>query len=424
MYFEYRSDKLFWHGINLQKTSEQVEQLLKDQFSYSGCYYLYNATVLKDRVNRLLRQLPQNRFFYSVKSLSNINILKLLRSYPKIGVDVVSSNEIRRALKAGFSAKEIVFAGVGKTIQEISFAIEQGIKSFHVESIAEIEQIEKVAANMNKQARVAIRLNPDIQVDTHKYITTGKSENKFGIMPREIDNVLNVINNSAHIELIGLQVHLGSLINEVEPFIKSLEFLVNRADSLKKEHDIGIEYLSLGGGLGIDYKSIESNEAAGIDLSLLNQKLQHINSSYQIDFEPGRYISAYAGLLMSHIIYIKEKPDFKIAITDAGMTELIRPALYEAHHPVLPVNKAEGSDLYDIVGPICETADFFRKKIKLNTLAAGDRMVVAHTGAYGSVMASNYNSRLMAPEVIIDNDNIQIIRKPQTFDQLIENELL
>ena len=415
-----------WQGNDLENTCIEIESLLEERYKYSGAYFLYSEEVIRKRISYLVESLPRCTFFYSVKSLSNIHILEILHDYERVGLDVVSAGEILRAISAGFEGNEMVFAGVGKSEKEIILGLQKEIKSFHVESLAEIKNIARIAASIGKTARIALRVNPDIAVNTHKYITTAKDENKFGISKSEISEAINLVTESSSLRLNGLQIHLGSQIKEVGPYIESLKFMLKLREEYANVENIDMEYFSLGGGFGIDYNRRDDSAPEDFPVAEFYSRLQpFLEDNIKIALEPGRFISAYSGLLISKILYLKEKKNFTIAICNSGMTELIRPALYEAHHPILPLVNSGKEKTYDIVGPVCESADFFALKRKMSELIEGSRLAVLHAGAYGSVMSSNYNTRPLVPEVLLTAEgSIQIIRKPQSVEQILELEAI
>jgi diaminopimelate decarboxylase len=426
MYYKYDNNRLCWHNSDLTKLCPKIELSLKNTYDYTGPYFLYHENILHERLGLFDKNFSNSRFYYSVKSLSNTHILRLIRQYKSFGLDVVSGGEIERGLEAGFGGSDMVYAGVGKTEDEIKLGLNCNLKSFHVESVSEIRQIERVSAREGVKGPITLRLNPDIAVDTHKYIMTGVEDSKFGINADELVEAISILRKSKNLKLMGLQIHLGSQIIDVNVYIKGLDFLERIASEVESALNLKIEYVSLGGGFGIDYNSVFTTDPTVefplVDLSkLVNQRK---TTRRRIDFEPGRFISAHSGLLLAHVLYLKPRKDYTIAIVDAGMSELIRPALYEAKHRIFTLSdhSSEMKD-YDIVGPICESSDFFAKKIPINILNEGDRIVVAHTGAYGSVMSSNYNSRPYVPEFLLEEDNFRLIRKPQRIQDIYSLEL-
>jgi len=426
MFFNYLNNQLLWKKSNLCKLTENIEKELLKDYKYIGPYFIYNQNILIDRLTKMNQLLKNNHLFYSVKSCSNIHILKIIKQFGNFGLDVVSAGEIYRGLLAGFSGDNMVFAGVGKTNAEIQYALENNIKSFHVESLEELENISNIAKSLKKNASIALRINPDISVETHEFITTAKEENKFGISEYDIEKALRSIHTSDRLKLIGLQLHLGSQILDVDSYIDGLSFLKEKALFTEKYLNIELEYLSLGGGFGIDYDTTTQIEVDEFSIEKLAHLLAKEELKWRIDFEPGRFISAYMGILLSHVQYVKKKKDFEILITDSGMTEVIRPALYGGRHPVLPLrHHSNALSTYDVVGPICESTDFFAKKIQLTEVKVKDKLALLHVGAYGSTMSSNYNSRVLVPEILIadDDSSFQIIRTPQSKEQMLANEI-
>ncbi len=426
MFFQYKHESLYWQDIKLKEITNDIVCKLQKNYEYEGAFFLYHKNILHQRVSDFIRVFPNSLFYFSVKSLSNINILKELCQYKKVGLDVVSVGEMHRGFQAGFDAERMVFSGVGKTEKEIQFAIQKRIKSIHIESLSELKKVIEISKQEKISSQIALRLNPSIDTFTHEYIATGAQDTKFGIDSRELDDALQLIIQATEqtIQLSSLHIHLGSQIFDAEPYIKALIFLNN---FLEKHQYLNIHNLSLGGGFGIDYKSILLHEKINkFPLEKLSVLLAKNNkNNYKISFEPGRFISAPSGLLMCRVLYIKPKAGCHIGITNAGMSELIRPTLYQAEHRILNiVTHTQEKKKYDIVGPICETGDFFVKGASLNTLREGDYLAVTHAGAYASSMSSNYNSRPFVPEVLIDNrGNFQIIKKPQRYKELFINEL-
>lgn len=431
MYYEYKNNELYWKNALLEKITSEIDRYNQANFSYQGPYYIYHKKILEDRIScfesndykKNKDNLPSS--FFSVKSLSNIHILKIFQERHDWGLDVVSIGEIERAKHAGFNGERIVFAGVGKTENEISQAIHYAIRAFHVESLQELKKIADIAQEMNTKAGIALRINPDIEAKTHAFITTGKEENKFGISLYELSDALSIIKNNSSLILKGLQAHIGSQIIEIGPYQKALEKLIQIEKEIPSDLKENFEYISLGGGFGIHYENPfkEKNNNKEFPVKKWLQSINSKDYGYQIITEPGRFISAYSGALISHVLYNKEKNQFTISITDSGISELIRPALYSAYHPILPlIIKEKNTHPHDIVGPICETGDFFAKKIPMPNLQSGEKIAIAHAGAYSSTMASNYNSRPMVPEFLIEDTEFKIIRKPQSLDQMLQNE--
>ncbi|HON56695.1 MAG TPA: diaminopimelate decarboxylase, partial [bacterium] len=356
---------------------------------------------------------------FSIKTCSNINIIKILKEQGA-GCDIVSGGELYRALKAKVAPEKIVYAGVGKTAEEIEYALKSKILMFNCESIPEIELINKIAGKLKTTARIAIRVNPDVDAHTHSKITTGKKENKFGI---SIDIVADLYKNikkkMKNIEIYGVHCHIGSQITEISPFEKALDKVLNLIDELEK-CGISIKTLNLGGGLGIQYMP----DKKPIDIKkygqMVSSKLQ--NRKLKLILEPGRYIAGNSGVLLTKVIYVKETTVKKFAITDAAMNDLIRPTLYEAYHHIIPLKKSNKKEKYDIVGPVCESGDYFAKDRELPKVQSGDYLAILSAGAYGFSMSSNYNSRPRAAEILVDGNKSILIRKRETYQDLVKPE--
>jgi len=355
---------------------------------------------------------------YSVKANSNISILKALVD-KGAGLDIVSGGELFRALKAGCPAERIVYASVGKTDREIEEAIRRGILSFNVESLPELENINRISKKLGKTARVAIRINPDVEAKTHKFITTGKITNKFGIDLDSAYKILLLRNNFGNVKVVGLHIHIGSQIAESEPFVAAIKKIADFIGHLQRI-GIGLEYFNIGGGLGIIYNR-ETPQTAQKYAKKILPILKKLN--LKIILEPGRFIVGNSGILVTKVLYIKSTPKKKFIIVDAGMNDLIRPALYEAYHNILPLSEPAGrNELADVVGPICESGDFFAKERRLPLLRGGDHLAIMGAGAYGFSMSSNYNSRCRAQEVMVVGDRVFVIRKREAYGDLVRNE--
>lgn len=355
---------------------------------------------------------------YAVKTNANLSILNTL-ARSGAGADIVSSGELYRALKAGFKPEKIVFAGVGKTAEEISYALENNILMFNVESLPELEIIQRTARRMEKTAPIAFRVNPDINPKTHHHISTGLAQNKFGISIHHALEAYEQASQSKELRVIGVQVHIGSQITSVEPFVEAVEKVLGLVKSLQK---IGLEisYIDLGGGLGITYE--DEMPPAPVDLAKAIVPLLK-GHPYTYIFEPGRYIAGTAGILLTKVLYVKETPVKKFVIVDAGMNDLSRPILYDAYHEILPVEEKGGNEMIvDIVGPICESGDYFARKRALPLVEQGDLLAIFNTGAYGFSMSSNYNARPRACEVMVIDDTFEVVRERETFEDLIRKE--
>ncbi|MEP4036852.1 diaminopimelate decarboxylase [Pseudophaeobacter sp.] len=361
---------------------------------------------------------------YAMKAASNQAILKTL-AQAGAGMDVVSQGEYMRAKAAGVPGDKIVFSGVGKTMEEIRCALSGGIRQFNVESEPEMAVINAVAQELGLVAPITIRVNPDVDAKTHAKIATGKSENKFGIPISRAREVYAHAASLPGLKVIGIDCHIGSQLTDLEPFRKAYEKIAELTESLRADgHDI--RRLDLGGGLGIPYT--RSNEAPPLPVEygqLIKDTLGHLGC--EIEIEPGRLIAGNAGLMVSKVIYVKSGEDREFLIVDGAMNDLIRPAMYEAHHDIVAVNEpAPGIENrpYDIVGPVCETGDTFAKQRDMPPLSAGNLIAFRSAGAYGAVMASEYNSRPLIPEVLVHGDQFAVIRPRPDFDEMINRDTI
>jgi len=410
--FYFQNDVLYCDRVNL------YELALKTKTPF----WVYSESVLKSGFlawKNAFRAL-NTTICYSVKSLSNINILKILASLGS-GFDIVSGGELFRVQKANGDMSKTVFAGVGKTETEIISALKANIRMFNCESFEEIQRINILASKMKKTANCAIRLNPDINPDTHHHITTGHKENKFGILFDDLKKFIPKIKKFSRVNISGIHFHIGSQILSVKPFVESLKKVMFYIDRLT-ELGLEIHSINIGGGLGIPYqkdqKSLPVSELADSILPLLR------NRGLELFVEPGRSISAPAGILIVQVQYIKKSGKKTFIITDGGMNDLIRPAFYNAYHEILPLRKHSGTIVADVVGPVCESSDFFAKDRTLSKIKQGDFLAIMNSGAYGSVMSSRYNSRPFIAELIVSDNTVNIIRKNESLEDLIKNEVL
>jgi len=361
---------------------------------------------------------------YAMKAASNQAILKTL-AQAGAGMDVVSVGEYLRARAAGVPGERIVFSGVGKTADEIRTALEGGIRQFNVESEPEMQVLSAVAVSLGKIAPITIRVNPDVDARTHAKIATGKSENKFGIPISRAREVYAMAAALPGLEVIGIDVHIGSQLTELEPFEQAYTKVAELTRILRADGH-NIRRLDLGGGLGIPYA--RSNDAPPLPTdygALIKRTLGHLGC--EIEIEPGRLIAGNAGLMVAQVIYVKSGEDREFLILDAAMNDLIRPAMYEAHHDIIPViEPAPGTEqrAYDIVGPVCESGDTFAKQRDMPPLESGDLIAFRSAGAYGAVMSSEYNSRLLIPEVLVNGDQFAVIRARPTFDEMINRDTI
>ncbi len=411
-YFNYKNGQLFAEDVALEDIAKQ----------YGTPCYVYSRATLERHYhafNDAFGDQP-HLICYSVKANSNIAILNLLARLGS-GFDIVSLGELERVLKAGGDPKKVVFSGVGKRADEMQRALEVGIRCFNVESAAELERLNDVAASMGKIASISIRVNPDVDAKTHPYISTGLKENKFGIDISLVDAVYLRAAEMENIEVTGIDCHIGSQLTEVTPFMDALERLLDLADRLKAQ-GITIKHLDLGGGLGVRYKDETPPLPSEYTEKLFtNKKLK----KYEIVIEPGRAIAANTAVLLTKVEYLKHGEEKNFAIVDAAMNDLIRPSLYQAWQAIIPVNEnnhsAAETKTYDIVGPICETGDFLGKDRDL-ALEQEDLLAIRSTGAYGFTMSSNYNTRPRAAEILVDGEQTTVIRKRETIECLFANE--
>jgi diaminopimelate decarboxylase len=354
---------------------------------------------------------------YAVKANSNLAILNMLARLGS-GFDIVSGGELLRVLKAGGDPRKIVFSGVGKNQDEMRAALAAGILCFNVESEMELLSLNQLAKEMNKVAPVSLRVNPDVDAKTHPYISTGLKENKFGIPMTEAERIYAAAHELTHVRITGLDCHIGSQLTTIDPFIEASNKMLNLLDRLEKQGS-HIEHLDLGGGLGIRYNQESPPSIKDYVTALCNSVGQR---KQRILIEPGRSLIGNTGLLLTRVEYLKHAPHRNFAIVDAAMNDLMRPALYDAYHEILPVVKKPGDvNTYQVVGPVCETGDFIGHDRKLN-LTKEDLLAVMSAGAYGMSMSSNYNTRPRAVEVMVDGDTAHLIRARETIEQLIASE--
>lgn len=424
--FKYRNGKLFCESVDLDEVAGR----------YGTPCYVYSANTMRENYRRLVEGLAglDVRVCYAMKANSNLAVLRL---FANLGAsfDLVSGGEIRRVLAAGGDIGTSVFAGVGKTAGEIELALRHGIFSFHVESEPELERIDAVAGRLGMRAPVAVRVNPDVDAGTHAKITTGKSENKFGVPFESAADVYRRAAELENLEIRGVQIHIGSQITGIDPFVAAVEKLRPLVTQLKAEY--GIRYFSIGGGVGIVYEAaLASGEAAWWDdeaggKGLLTPErygralaplLKDLD--LEILLEPGRYMVGNAGVLLTRVEHVKRSPGRNFVIVDAAMNDLLRPAMYEAFHEIVPVAEKAGGATFeaDVVGPICETGDCFAKRRRLPEVGEGDRLAVLSAGAYGYVMAGRYNTRSMPAEVLVDGDRTAEVAARETFERIVANE--
>jgi diaminopimelate decarboxylase len=422
--FHYTGNKLCCEGTTLAALVRK----------YGTPLYVYSQHTLTEHFQDLDRALAglDHQVCFAVKSNSNQSVLRVLARLGS-GFDIVSGGELQRVMAAGGDPRLCAFAGVGKTEGEIEFALKQGVYTFNAESEPELERINRVAARLNKTAPVAVRVNPDVEAHTHKKITTGTYENKFGIALEQIEGVYARASKLKHLRLRGLQMHIGSQITEVGPFEQAVRKVLPLLTRLKEEH--GLEFFSLGGGLGIVYKPALASGAAAWWRSAAAKRIITPQKyaarllpllkplGLRILIEPGRFISGNAGILVTRVEYVKRTGKKNFLIVDAAMNDLIRPAFYEAYHEIVPLTRKRGALVpSDVVGPICESGDFFCQDRPLPRAAQGDYLALMSAGAYGFVMASNYNTRCLAAEVMVHGKQAALVRERQPTRQIWSGE--
>jgi len=392
-----------------------VIQITKE---YGSPAFIYSSKAINDNFQSYQSEIREDDLIcYAVKANSNLHILKLLSDLGS-GFDVVSGNELKRCLLAGADKNKIVFSGVAKTEEEIILAIENDILSINIESYGEFERILEVSKKLNKKVNCALRVNPDIAIGSHKYIQTGSKTSKFGLDKESVLKISSQCEIDGPIKLTSVASHIGSQISDENLILESVDYLIEIADELA-ENGHNIEYLDIGGGLGIQYRDEEEGSP-----KILLEKVKELLSErdFKIILEPGRSVIGTAGILVSKVEYIKKAGEKKFAIIDAGMNDLIRPSLYEAWHKVIEVaHQNTDLDLYDLAGPVCETGDVLAKDRDLKIMP-GDHVAFMDVGAYGSVMTSNYNSRLRPIELLVTKDKVQVIKRKESFEDIVALE--
>jgi diaminopimelate decarboxylase len=414
--FTYKDGELFSENVSVSKISSAV----------GSPFYLYSASMITQNYLLFKRALSElnNMIFFSVKANSNLAVLKLLGDMGA-GMDVVSGGEYLRAKASGVLGDRIIFSGVGKTREEISVALNGGIRQFNVESENELIVINEVALSLGEVAPVTLRVNPDVDAKTHEKISTGKKENKFGIPIESARDVYKKITDLKGLKVVGVDVHIGSQLVDLEPFRAAFKKIAELTAVLREDgHEIS--RLDLGGGLGIEYKRSNSSPPTPYEYGLvIAETVGHLGCEIQI--EPGRFIVGNAGILVSEIIYVKSGVDREFLILNSAMNDLIRPALYQAHHEIVPIlepNLERNERLYDVVGPVCETGDTFATQRMLPKMIAGDLIAFRSVGAYGAVMASEYNSRPLVPEVMVKENEFSIIRARPNIEDIIRRDII
>ena len=407
---QYRNNQPYIEGV-------AVNDIIK---TYVTPFYVYSQKTIS-KTYKELQEALNAEIFYAVKANSNQAIIKLMRSLGA-GADVVSIGELKRSLNAGVESQKIIFEGAGKSIEDILFAIEQNIRLINIESLEELNQISSIANSINKQINIGIRLNPNIDSKTSDQISTGKKTDKFGIDIDELANLVSSIKHTSNLSLKGISCHIGSQIYNMDIFEKIFYVMKNAAYKILQE-GISIQYLDLGGGIGVQY--IPTDPV--INLEDLKKLIASYfsNVPYTISFEPGRYLIAKAGYLITKIITTKQNGGVNYLIADAGMNTLIRPSLYKATHKIEAINCLSSTKTeYTIAGPICESSDILAKNVVLPQQNRDDYLIIHDAGAYGAVMASNYNSRGLPTEILVNDSSFAVIYKPQTIEENMDQDII
>ena len=407
---EFRENRLFWESCDLAQLAGRFQTPT----------YFYSRRQIEEnylRLNQAFAEIP-HLICYSVKANSNLTILSLM-SGMGTGFDVVSGGELARVRHVGIQPDRVVFSGVGKTMEEIDEALQFGLLMLNVESHGELECIKQRAQALGRIAPIAIRINPDIEADTHPYVATGQVGHKFGIPTREAMELYRRAKVSPHLSVRGVACHIGSQILETRPFLRAFGEIRRVADDLRRD-SIEVEYLDLGGGFGIRYNHEQPIELDDLAAGL-SEKLR--GSPYRLILEPGRSLVGNAGILLARILYVKRKEPKSFVVLDAGMSDLLRPALYGSYHEILPVERRPGESFRaDVVGPLCETGDFLAQDRMVEAVVPGDLLTILTTGAYGYVLASNYNSRPRPAEVLLNEGQASLIRPRETMEDLLREE--
>ena len=406
-FFQYKNEQLYVEDLPVKQLAEEFGTPL----------YIYSRATLERHWHAFDSALGKHPHLicYAVKANSNIGILNVMAKLGS-GFDIVSQGELERVLAAGGDASKVVFSGVAKSRAEIMRALEVGIRCFNVESVAELHHINQIAGEMGKVAPISLRVNPDVDAHTHPYISTGLKENKFGVSVDEAREVYKLAATLPHVKITGMDCHIGSQLTELQPFLDATDRLIRLMEQLK-EDGITLKHLDLGGGLGVTYTDEIPPHPSDYATALLNKLKDY--EDLEIILEPGRAIAANAGILVAKVQYLKSNESRNFAITDTGMNDMIRPALYEAYMNIIEIDRTLEREkaIYDVVGPVCETSDFLGKQREL-AIAEGDYIAQRSAGAYGASMSSNYNSRPRTAEVLVDGDKAHLIRRRESLSEL------
>lgn len=406
-FFQYKNEQLYVEDLPVKQLAEEFGTPL----------YIYSRATLERHWHAFDSALGEHPHLicYAVKANSNIGILNVMAKLGS-GFDIVSQGELERVLAAGGEASKVVFSGVAKSRAEIMRALEVGIRCFNVESVAELHHINQIAGEMGKVAPISLRVNPDVDAHTHPYISTGLKENKFGVSVDEAREVYKLAATLPHVKITGMDCHIGSQLTELQPFLDATDRLIRLMEQLK-ENGITLKHLDLGGGLGVTYTDETPPHPSDYATALLNKLKDY--EDLEIILEPGRAIAANAGILVAKVQYLKSNESRNFAITDTGMNDMIRPALYEAYMNIIEIDRTLEREkaIYDVVGPVCETSDFLGKQREL-AIAEGDYIAQRSAGAYGASMSSNYNSRPRTAEVLVDGNKAHLIRRRENLSEL------
>ena len=406
-FFQYKNEQLYVEDLPVKQLAEEFGTPL----------YIYSRATLERHWHAFDSALGEHPHLicYAVKANSNIGILNIMAKLGS-GFDIVSQGELERVLAAGGEASKVVFSGVAKSRAEIMRALEVGIRCFNVESAAELHHINQIAGEMGKIAPISLRVNPDVDAHTHPYISTGLKENKFGVSVDEAREVYKLAATLPHVKITGMDCHIGSQLTELQPFLDATDRLIRLIEQLQ-EDGITLKHLDLGGGLGVTYTDETPPHPSDYAAALLNKLKGYEN--LEIILEPGRAIAANAGILVAKVQYLKSNESRNFAITNTGMNDMIRPALYEAYMNIIEIDRTLEREkaIYDVVGPVCETSDFLGKQREL-AITEGDYIAQRSAGAYGASMSSNYNSRPRTAEVLVDGDKAHLIRRRESLSEL------
>ncbi|MFN3471117.1 MAG: diaminopimelate decarboxylase [Aquificaceae bacterium] len=405
-YLEYKDEELYLEGVSLKALAEEFGTPL----------YVYSASYIRDRLRAYRQAFPQALICYAVKANFNPHIIALAKE-EGAGADIVSGGELFACLKAGMDPSKIVYAGVGKTVKELEYALEQGILMFNVESFMELDVLNEIAGRLGKKAPIAIRVNPDVDPKTHPYISTGMKKSKFGVDIKTAKKEYEYAGRLKNLQVVGIHCHIGSQILDVSPYIEASQKVVELYYELLKM-GFDIKYLDLGGGLGIKYKPEQSNPEPADLAEAIGPVVRDVKA--QLILEPGRSVVGNGGILLTQVQFVKDKGHKHFLIVDAGMNDLVRPAMYEAYHHIVPLEKRQRAYIKtDVVGPICETGDFLALDRELPVVERGEYLAVLSAGAYGFAMSSHYNLRPRACEVLVEKGSYRVIREREDYEYIL-----